>query len=130
MSYSVAQPNLSLPDQLTNENLSHRFAHPVESIQLNAHKVEQRLKNYALTNVFGQHMPVNCEIERQIYSQFHRLPTLPSSMVALETVLGLDEDFEFEDYLNDPIMSEKQLPNLHEAMEIKLGLQHPKNLKL
>jgi hypothetical protein len=39
-------------------------------------------------------------MEREILSQFHRLPVLESSYVGLETVLGIDEDIDYEDFLN------------------------------
>eukprot|EP01133_Synstelium_polycarpum_P019012 gene19012-22758_t len=73
-------------------------------------------------------MTLHYEIEKQVYSQFRRLPTLQSSMIALETVLGLDEDFDFEDYLNDPLMSETPLPSLHETMEVRLGINAPRSI--
>ena len=34
------------------------------------------------------------------FSQKQRLPCLPSSMVALETLLGIDTTIDFEDFLN------------------------------
>ncbi|EFA76046.1 proteasome maturation factor UMP1 family protein [Heterostelium album PN500] len=98
-------------------------------IYLFQESVDNRLKNFAVSNVFGQQLTMHYEIEKQIYSQFRRLPTLPSSMVGLETVLGLDEDFDFADFLNDPMMSEKPLPTLHDAMEIRLGMTKPSILK-
>ena len=38
--------------------------------------------------------------EKETLSQVRRAPGLPSSMIALETVLGTDETIEFEDFLN------------------------------
>ncbi|KYR02171.1 proteasome maturation factor UMP1 family protein [Tieghemostelium lacteum] len=105
-----------------------RLSHPVQSIQLDNGKTESILKNFATTNIFGTHMTLHNELEKQMYSQFKRLPTLPSSMVALETCLGLDEDFDFEDYLNDPITSETPLPPLHSMMEQRLGLSLNKSI--
>ncbi len=38
-------------------------------------------------------------MEQTILAQVHRLPSLPSSFVGLETVLGDDTNIEFGDYL-------------------------------
>ncbi|EGG20373.1 proteasome maturation factor UMP1 family protein [Cavenderia fasciculata] len=126
---SQVKTSIDLPD-LVSHNTSNvqRYSHPVESIQRNQYSVDTRLKTFAASNVFGQHMVLHNEIEKQIYSQFKRLPTLNSSMIALETVLGLDEDIDFEDYLNDPLMSETPLPTLHSQMETKLGIAMPKSI--
>ena len=51
------------------------------------------------------------------------MPGLPSSFVALDTVLGRTETIEFEDVLNVP--SERPVEpkfTLHDAMEVKLGM--------
>ncbi|KAM9968613.1 hypothetical protein ACTFIW_007763 [Dictyostelium discoideum] len=125
---SVVKKDLDLPT-LRNESSNVKgLSHPVESIQLDQGKTEIKLKNFAMKNVFGTHMVMNNEIEKQIYSQFKRLPTLQSSMVGLETILGLDEDFDFGDYLCDPATSETPLPQLHTAMEHRLGMTSSKSI--
>lgn len=48
-------------------------------------------------------MTMRLEMEREVLSKFKRLPGLPSSFVGLETILGTDEDIDFEDYLNGMI---------------------------
>ncbi|KAM9986477.1 hypothetical protein ACTFIY_010899 [Dictyostelium cf. discoideum] len=125
---SIVKKDLDLPT-LRNESSNVKgLSHPVESIQLDQGKTEIKLKNFAMKNVFGSHMVMNNEIEKQIYSQFKRLPTLQSSMVGLETILGLDEDFDFGDYLCDPATSEAPLPQLHTAMEHRLGMTSSKSI--
>ncbi|KAN0055759.1 hypothetical protein ACTA71_011645 [Dictyostelium dimigraforme] len=125
---TISKKDLELPT-LRNESSNVKgLSHPVESIQLDQGKTELKLKNFAMKNVFGTHMVMNNEIEKQIYSQFKRLPTLQSSNVGLETILGLDEDFDFGDYLCDPATSEVPLPQLHTAMEHRLGMTGSKSI--
>ena len=45
-------------------------------------------------------MIARLEMEKEILGQFQRLPVLESSFVGLETVLGTDEDIEYEDFLS------------------------------
>lgn len=40
------------------------------------------------------------QLEQSLFSQFQRLPALNSEFCALDTLLGKDEEFGFEDYLN------------------------------
>ncbi|CAM9511628.1 unnamed protein product [Chrysoparadoxa australica] len=56
-------------------------------------------------------------------SGVQRLPGLPSSMVGLETLLGKDQDLEFEDVLDMPA-DRPAMPKftVHDAMEMKFGL--------
>eukprot|EP01111_Echinosteliopsis_oligospora_P009755 TRINITY_DN291_c0_g1_i1.p1 TRINITY_DN291_c0_g1~~TRINITY_DN291_c0_g1_i1.p1 ORF type:complete len:132 (-),score=21.67 TRINITY_DN291_c0_g1_i1:61-456(-) len=96
--------------------------HPVEHIQKNWFKNQMEMEQFAIKKIFGTQMTARLEMERQILSQFQRLPSLESSFVGLEAVLGTDEDMEFEDYLSDPRMSEKSQPSVHDAMEAKLGM--------
>lgn len=56
-------------------------------------------------------------------SQVQRLPGLPSSFVALDTVTGRSEIIDHQDVLNLP--SERPVEpkfSLHDAMEVKLGM--------
>eukprot|EP01132_Coremiostelium_polycephalum_P005680 gene5680-7070_t len=120
------QKRVELPPLVSND--AQRFSHPVQSIQLDNGRTETLLRNFGTNMVFGQQMTINLEIEKQIFSKFKRLPTLPSSMLALETVLGLDEDIDYEDYLNDPLTSEQMPQPLHSTMENRLGLVGPKHI--
>ncbi|EGC34438.1 hypothetical protein DICPUDRAFT_92218 [Dictyostelium purpureum] len=124
---NIVQKDLDLPVLRNEVSNTKGLAHPVQAIQLDQGKTDEKLKYFAMKNVFGSHMTLNNEIEKQIYSQYKRLPTLPSSMIALETHLGLDEDFDFSDYLSDPLLSAIPTPQLHQTMEQKLGIAMPKN---
>jgi len=102
------------------------LAHPVQHIQNNWLIDEISRENFALKNTFGSQMVMRLEMEKEILGQFRRLPVLPSSFVGLETMLGTDEDIDFEDYLDDPRNSEITPPSLHNLMEAKLGMHHTK----
>jgi len=108
---------------LKNENI---VAHPVQHIQKNWIHDELTRENFALKRVFGTQMVMRLEMEREILSQFKRLPGLDSSFVGLETIMGTDEDIDFEDYLDDPRTSEVSPPSMHEVMEARLGMHYVK----
>merc|ERR1712216_274669 len=59
---------------------------------------QQEMMTKAL--IYGQHAPLKAKMEREILSQFQRLPGLPSSLVGLETLMDMDDDIEFEDIFN------------------------------
>ena len=44
-------------------------------------------------------MPMRLQMEQAILSEFQRLPTLHSDFIGLETMLGIDEEIGFEDFL-------------------------------
>merc|ERR1719183_1567317 len=74
--------------------------HPVEKLLLdhNRHSMEQEMMTKSV--VHGLHAPFKAKMEREILSQFQRLPGLPSSLVGLETLMDMDDDIEFEDIFN------------------------------
>merc|ERR1711879_1124607 len=78
------------------------YIHPVEFIQENYEKNREELKMQMVRSTFGTHMVNRIKTDEAIFSQFRRLPTLPSSFVALDTLKGADEGLEFEDILGDP----------------------------
>jgi len=65
-------------------------------------------------------------ILQTILSRVQRMPGLTSSLVGLETVLGIDEDIDYPDYLDPPELREKGVPDVFEAMEQRFGDQHIK----
>mmetsp|Transcript_34715 Transcript_34715/g.64264 ORF Transcript_34715/g.64264 Transcript_34715/m.64264 type:complete len:84 (+) Transcript_34715:254-505(+) len=71
-----------------------------------------------LAKIHGVHVPMRMKMDQTILSQHKRLhvPGMKPSFVGLETMLGMDETIEFEDYLNDPEFSEKQV-DIHTEME-------------
>jgi len=95
-----------------------------------AHPVEGMLRELAAERMgpskigalaLGQGFDVRQRMELQILSQFRRPSVLPSSRVALDTLLDLDEDIDFCDYLGEPIESLAP-PDIHRAMEAQLNL--------
>eukprot|EP00437_Effrenium_voratum_P019829 CAMPEP_0181460446 /NCGR_PEP_ID=MMETSP1110-20121109/33344_1 /TAXON_ID=174948 /ORGANISM="Symbiodinium sp., Strain CCMP421" /LENGTH=156 /DNA_ID=CAMNT_0023584995 /DNA_START=8 /DNA_END=476 /DNA_ORIENTATION=- len=101
--------------------------HPVERLLIDHSRREQQeeMRNKAL--VFGQHAPLKAKMERELLSQFQRLPGLPSSLVGLETVMDMDDTIEFEDIMNleaNSALSRFTGPNrgLHDIMEQRLNM--------
>merc|ERR1712061_386829 len=89
---------------------------------------DDRMDLQAKAMVFGQHAPLRDKLERELLSQFQRLPGLPSSMIGLETMLDLDDTIEFEDIFNldeNAPMSKVVGPNrtLHDVMEQRLNMK-------
>jgi len=95
--------------------------HPLETAQLNFRKNDHQFRRIALDNIFGTHMPMRLQMEQAILSEFQRLPSLHSDFTGLETMLGIDEDIGFEDFLSDPTSPEYGV-DVHQVMEHKLGL--------
>merc|ERR1712039_951519 len=101
--------------------------HPVEKLVLDVRR-DDRMDLQAKAMVFGQHAPLRAKMERELLSQFQRLPGLPSSLVGLETVLDMDDDIEFEDVFNleeNAPMSKITGPNrtMHDVMEQRLNMR-------
>eukprot|EP00658_Telonema_sp_P-2_P008727 TRINITY_DN1329_c0_g1_i2.p2 TRINITY_DN1329_c0_g1~~TRINITY_DN1329_c0_g1_i2.p2 ORF type:complete len:127 (-),score=30.42 TRINITY_DN1329_c0_g1_i2:485-865(-) len=95
-------------------------AHPVQELQHNFLRTKLDAKTRDLGNMFGSHMMMRRKMEEAILSRHQRLPGLKSEFVGLSTLLGRDDDFGFEDVLDDPWMRETSCMPLHDAMEIKL----------
>eukprot|EP00887_Chlorella_sp_A99_P001908 scaffold18.g1908.t1 len=106
-------------------------AHPVEVIQTTGRQAVERERLEMLKKVYGAALPARMAIERQMLSRVERLPGLPSSCVALESLTGKTacpqpcelDDFTPESYLSLPTESEVPQPDLHSCMEQRLGLQ-------
>merc|ERR1719394_2005542 len=71
--------------------------HPVEKLLIDNSKRSEQQEMMAKSIVFGQHAPIRAKMERELLSQFQRLPGLPSSLVGLETMLDMDDTIEFEE---------------------------------
>ncbi|CAJ1337603.1 unnamed protein product [Effrenium voratum] len=102
--------------------------HPVERLLIDHTRREQHEEMMSKALVYGQHAPLRAKMERELLSQFQRLPGLPSSLVGLETVLDMDETIEFEDIMNleaNSAMSRFTGPNrgLHDIMEQRLNMR-------
>jgi hypothetical protein len=107
---------------LRTKNAHMASVHPVEYIQKNHAKTQEQLKYTALKNVYGSHMVMRLEMEKQILSSFQRLPVLKSSFAGLDTITKKDLEFGFEDYLGDPFEREDIPKSVHHMMEAKLKL--------
>lgn len=90
-----------------------------------ANSARRALQAAALGSVF----PMRRMMQEDILAQFHRLPGLPSSDVALDVLRGKDTDLDYEDYLNLPENSPElpggdmdRLGATHEAMERALRI--------
>eukprot|EP00401_Gymnodinium_catenatum_P082578 CAMPEP_0117550350 /NCGR_PEP_ID=MMETSP0784-20121206/48635_1 /TAXON_ID=39447 /ORGANISM="" /LENGTH=138 /DNA_ID=CAMNT_0005347365 /DNA_START=16 /DNA_END=432 /DNA_ORIENTATION=- len=102
--------------------------HPVERLLIDSGRRAEQQEMMALSLVHGQHAPIRLKVEREMLSQFQRLPGLPSSFVGLQTVLDLDETIEFEDVFNleqNAPMSRVLGPNctVHDVMETRLNMR-------
>uniref|UniRef100_A0A7S1Q8L4 Proteasome maturation protein n=1 Tax=Alexandrium catenella TaxID=2925 RepID=A0A7S1Q8L4_ALECA len=102
--------------------------HPVERFLVDHVRREEHQEMMGKALVFGQHAPVRAKLEREMLSQFQRLPGLPSSLVGLETVLDMDESIEFEDIFN--LEENAPMPKLtsanrglHDVMEQRLNMR-------
>jgi len=98
--------------------------HPVDLMQQTHEKNTESLHQFTLSNVYGYHMVMKLQMEKAILSQFQRLPGLPSSFCGLETLIGNDEDIDFDDYLNDPLISAEgeRKGGIEEVVEERLHL--------
>merc|ERR1719174_1753883 len=74
--------------------------HPVEKLVLEHTRRGEQQEMMSKALVHGLHAPFRAKMEREILSQFQRLPGLPSSLVGLKTVMDMDDEIEFEDILN------------------------------
>ncbi|KAA8493581.1 Proteasome maturation protein-like [Porphyridium purpureum] len=104
--------------------------HPVQRIEHMSERQARETRDAALADLYGIHMPMRMEMERQIVSQFHRLPGLPSSHLALEFLNNTDLKIDFADYMNLP--SERpDLPviGMHEQMEKAIGMRMPSEFR-
>merc|ERR1712168_898149 len=55
----------------------------------------------SVRNIQGLHMPIKLGMEKAIASKIRRLPGLPSSNLALRTLLGVGDEIGPEDIFND-----------------------------
>merc|ERR1712014_95424 len=76
--------------------------HPVEKLIIESNRRGEQQEMQRLALVHGAHAPIRMKMERELLSQFQRLPVsgIPSSLAGLETVMDMDDEIEFEDILN------------------------------
>lgn len=96
-------------------------SHPLEMSEKNYHLNKDKMNFSTLRNIQGLHAPLKLQMEYRAARQIQRLPFLPSSNLALDTLRGSDDMVGFEDILNDPAQSEI-MGEPHLMVEYKLGL--------
>ena len=97
-----------------------KVGHPLEAA---LKRDEFGQKCDTVRRMYGCAAAMRLKSERAATMEIQRLPGLPSSFVALDTVLGEDDTITFEDVLNDPYESVSEpIFKVHQAMEVKLGL--------
>ncbi|KAK2827055.1 hypothetical protein Q7C36_017981 [Tachysurus vachellii] len=96
-------------------------SHPLEISEKNFHLNQEKMNFSTLRNIQGLHAPLKLQMEYRAAKQIQRLPFLPSSNLALDTLRGVDETVGFEDILNDPTQCEL-MGEPHIMTEYKLGL--------
>ncbi|XP_051533295.1 proteasome maturation protein-like isoform X2 [Myxocyprinus asiaticus] len=94
-------------------------SHPLELSEKNFQINQDKMNFNTLRNIQGLHAPLKLQMEYRAARQ--RLPFLPSSNLALDTLRGSDDTIGFEDILNDPVQYE-MMGEPHIMTEYKLGL--------
>uniref|UniRef100_A0A3Q2DR39 Proteasome maturation protein n=1 Tax=Cyprinodon variegatus TaxID=28743 RepID=A0A3Q2DR39_CYPVA len=111
----------SLCDSFTSIKNELLPSHPLELSEKNFHLNQDKMNFSTLRNIQGLHAPLKLQMEYRAARQIQRLPFLPSSNLALDTLRGSDECIGFEDILCDPAQSEV-MGEPHMMVEYKLGL--------
>lgn len=104
--------------------------HPVEQLEAGRMEGDLRSKRALQAATYGSAFPMRRMMQESVLGQFHRLPGLPSSGLAVERLRGRGEDMDFQDFLNLPQDCPEGgfggdgcgLGASHEAMEKKLGI--------
>eukprot|EP00898_Chlorokybus_atmophyticus_P006729 jgi/Chlat1/7057/Chrsp56S06674 len=97
--------------------------HPLEKVLQQTPALDWERKRTLLALTYGEALPLQMEMERQILSKFARPAGLPSGYVGLDSLTGALDELDLEDYLNDSRESEfASQVDFHTAMEAKLGL--------
>ncbi|EER09271.1 Proteasome maturation protein, putative [Perkinsus marinus ATCC 50983] len=101
------------------------MSHPVEAMQKKSLVSAEARTMETASVMFGMNMPSRMLMERNLLSTFHRLPGAgPSSLLGLETVMGMDDTIEAADYMNLPESSPfpRSRKPVHDQMEQKLDM--------
>lgn len=76
--------------------------HPVQNIISTHSTSDVQARRTLQAATYGSAFPMRRMMNESVLRQFHRLPGLQSSGVALDVLSGRDADIDFEDYLNLP----------------------------
>ena len=79
-------------------------------------------KHFLMAQTYGAHLPMSIRMELDTVCQSKRLPGMPTSNLAAETILGRDETIDFEDYLGMPQDSPDAAVDMRALLEKKYGL--------
>uniref|UniRef100_A0A6B2LVA5 Uncharacterized protein n=1 Tax=Arcella intermedia TaxID=1963864 RepID=A0A6B2LVA5_9EUKA len=80
------------------------------------------LDNFALKNVYGEHMTMRLEMEKRILSSFQRAPVLRSEFCGLHTITGEDMTLDFGNSFSDAFEGPQFPGDIHTLTEQKLKL--------
>merc|ERR1712028_195550 len=111
-----------LRDGLSSLGANSSAGHPVEGMQRNFLRHKMDAKDAELGALYGSHFMMRRKMEEALLSRHQRLPGLKSEFMGLSTLLNMDEEFGFEDCLDDPWLRETPTMALHDAMEMKLKM--------
>ncbi|XP_065669366.1 proteasome maturation protein-like [Hydra vulgaris] len=75
--------------------------HPLEISEKNYFKNSERREFSATRSAHGLHMPMKLQMERAVASRIQRIAGLPSSNLALRTLMGINDILGPEDIFND-----------------------------
>ena len=89
-------------------------------IQRKEREFNSRLDTVA--RLYGVAAAMRLKTEKEILSKVRRVPGLPSSMIALETVLGTDETIDFEDFLNGTCLCVVMSKSIYEPSTERIEL--------
>lgn len=131
---STALSGCKLPSHITektrnsygvHDTLRYGFASAKENIEQpsppSQTERQEAIRMQVLRNTQGRHMPLLLQMERSIVSKVQRMPPLESSMIALETLTGMDTRLSVEEIFNPP--SEALVTvDTHLAMQHKLKM--------
>ena len=96
--------------------------HPLEPLQKQMARNETDRHREILAASYGQYVPLRMQMESQILSQFRRLPTLPSSMMGLDTLGNRHVELNVGDVFDSSESAEAPKVDLHGTMELRLGM--------
>jgi hypothetical protein len=103
--------------------------HPVQRVIATHAASDLQARRTLQAATYGAAFPMRRMMQESVLAQFHRLPGLPSSGLAMDVLSGRDADIDFDDYLNLPSESPEApggaldtLGESHAAMERMLGI--------
>ncbi|KAJ8297458.1 hypothetical protein KUTeg_023989 [Tegillarca granosa] len=106
---------------LQSASTTTNYSHPLEHSEKHWNENKQKMDYVMLRNTIGVHAPLKLQMEKHVALKMQRLPGLPSSNLMMDTLTGRDDMIEFEDFLGDPVNSER-MGHPHVMMEKQLNI--------